>query len=105
MIQWQKTLGGSADDVAFSIRETADGGYIVGGETNSTDGDITINHGESDCWIIKLNTTGTIQWQKTFGGAFVDVAMSMQQTTDGGLYSGWLYQFDRRRRYMKSWWF
>jgi hypothetical protein len=84
MIQWQKTLGGSAYDVAFSIQQTADGGYIVGGETNSIDGDITINHGDYDCWIIKLNATGKIQWQKTFGGAFEDVALSVQQTTDGG---------------------
>lgn len=84
MIQWQKTLGGSVYDVAFSIQQTTDGGYIVGGETNSKDGDITINHGESDCWIVKLNTTGTIQWQKTFGGSLVDVALIIQQTTDGG---------------------
>jgi hypothetical protein len=84
MIQWQKTLGGSGYDVAFSIQETADGGYIVGGETSSADGDVTINHGDSDCWIIKLNATGTIQWQKTFGGSFVDVALSVQQTADGG---------------------
>jgi hypothetical protein len=83
-IQWQKTLGGSAEDYAFSIQQTADGGYIVAGLTNSTDGDITVNHGDYDCWIVKLNATGTIQWQKTFGGSLEDVALSIQQTTDGG---------------------
>jgi hypothetical protein len=83
-IQWQKTLGGSAEDYAFSIQQTADGGYIVAGLTNSTDGDITVNHGDYDCWIVKLNATGTIQWQKTFGGSLEDVALSVQQTTDGG---------------------
>jgi hypothetical protein len=83
-IQWQKTFGGSAEDYAFSIQQTADGGYIVAGLTNSTDGDITVNHGDYDCWIVKLNATGTIQWQKTFGGSLEDVALSVQQTTDGG---------------------
>jgi hypothetical protein len=83
-IQWQKTLGGSAEDYAFSIQQTADGGYIVAGLTNSTDGDITVNHGDYDCWIVKLNATGTIQWQKTFGGSLEDVALGIQQTTDGG---------------------
>ncbi len=83
-IQWQKTLGGSAEDYAFSIQQTADGGYIVAGMTNSTDGDVTENHGSYDCWIVKLNATGTIQWQKTFGGSFEDAALSIQQTTDGG---------------------
>lgn len=83
-IQWQKTFGGSAEDYAFSIQQTADGGYIVAGLTNSTDGDITVNHGDYDCWIVKLNATGTIQWQKTFGGSLEDVALGIQQTTDGG---------------------
>jgi hypothetical protein len=83
-IQWQKTFGGSAEDYAFSIQQTADGGYIVAGLTNSTDGDITVNHGDYDCWIVKLNATGTIQWQKTFGGSLEDVALSVQQTADGG---------------------
>ncbi|MFE3867109.1 T9SS type A sorting domain-containing protein [Flavobacterium sp. LS2P90] len=83
-IQWQKTMGGSAEDYAFSIQQTADGGYIIAGMTNSIDGDVTGNHGSYDCWIVKLNPTGTIQWQKTLGGSFEDVALSIQQTRDGG---------------------
>ena len=83
-IQWQKTLGGSSEDYAYSIQQTIDGGYIVAGETNSNDGNVTGNHGNSDYWIVKLNSIGTIQWQKTFGGSNGESAQSVQQTSDGG---------------------
>ncbi|PWA04723.1 T9SS type A sorting domain-containing protein [Flavobacterium psychrotolerans] len=83
-IQWQKSLGGAGYDVASSIQQTTDGGYIVAGETQSVDGDVTGNHGGSDYWIVKLNGIGTIQWQKSIGGAGYDEASSIQQTTDGG---------------------
>jgi hypothetical protein len=84
VIQWQKSLGGTGQDVAESIRQTTDGGYIIAGYTNSNDGDITSSHGRSEYWVVKLSDIGTIQWQKTFGGKGEDVAKSIQQTTDGG---------------------
>ena len=83
-IEWQKSLGGTLDDTANCIQQTADGGYIVAGYTQSNNGDVTGNHGGYDCWIIKLNSTGTIQWQKCLGGASFDYATKIQQTTDGG---------------------
>ncbi len=83
-VQWQKELGGSNTDRAHSVRQTTDGGYIVAGETASYDGDVTGNHGYADYWIVKLNASGTIQWQKTFGGSSNDIARSIRQTNDGG---------------------
>lgn len=83
-IQWQKTLGGTNIDSANSIIQTTDGGYVVAGETQSNDGDVSGNHGSGDMWVVKLNATGTIQWQKTLGGASTDLAYSIIQTTDGG---------------------
>lgn len=83
-LQWQKSLGGSGDDQANSIRNTSDGGYIVAGFTESTNGDVTLNKGFSDYWIIKLNSLGNIEWQKTYGGIYHDIATSVRQTTDGG---------------------
>ena len=82
--QWQRSLGGSGDDQANSICTTSDGGYVVAGFTNSTDGDITLNKGYADYWIVKLNSQGNIVWQKTFGGTSQDIATSVKQTTDGG---------------------
>ncbi|GAB0156163.1 hypothetical protein CHRYSEOSP005_14270 [Chryseobacterium sp. Alg-005] len=82
--QWQKSLGGSGDDQANSICTTSDGGYVIAGFTNSSNGDITLNKGSSDYWIVKLDALGNIVWQKTYGGQAPDIATSVKQTTDGG---------------------
>jgi len=83
-IQWQKSLGGSSNDNANFIQQTSDGGYIIAGESNSNDGDVTGNHGNFDYWIVKLDASGTLQWQKSLGGSNQDVANCIRQTTDGG---------------------
>jgi hypothetical protein len=81
---WQKTLGGTATDSANSIQPTSDGGYIVAVDTESTNGDVTGNHGGKDAWVVKLSATGAIVWQKTLGGTDSDTAGSVQPTPDGG---------------------
>jgi uncharacterized delta-60 repeat protein/uncharacterized repeat protein (TIGR02543 family) len=77
-VAWQKRYGGTADDVANSIFQTSDGGYIVAGETMS------FGAGYYDFWVLKLNSDGTVLWQKTYGGASLDHPYSIQQTGDGG---------------------
>lgn len=83
IIQWQKTLGGTANDAAYSIQKCTDGGYIIGGPSNSNDGDVTGGHGNFDYWIVKLDSTGTIQWQKCLGGSSDDLAFSVYQCVNG----------------------
>jgi hypothetical protein len=83
-IKWEKSYGGSATDVASSILQTSDGGYILAGSTLSNDGDVSGNHGAGDLWIVKLDSIGTISWQKCLGGTNYDNASFAQQTTDGG---------------------
>ena len=83
-MQWQKTLGGTDNDEAYSIQPTPDGGYIVAGATYSTNGDFTGNHGSYDAWVVKLSSTGSLQWQKVLGGTNNDAAKSIQPTPDGG---------------------
>ena len=83
-IQWQKALGGSDYDYSTSIEQTTDGGYIVAGFTGSNDGDVSGNHGNGDYWIVKLDATGNILWQRCLGGSDYDYATSIEQTTDGG---------------------
>ena len=81
---WQKTMGGTSDDFANSIVNTEDGGYIVAGESLSKNGDITYPRGLSDAWLVKLSSTGIIQWQNSFGGSGNDIAESIIQTRDRG---------------------
>jgi hypothetical protein len=83
-IQWQKKFGGSGAGIANCIQQTTDGGYIVAGTTTSIDGEVTNHHGGNDIWIVKLNDSGSIQWQKALGGSKDDEANSIQQTSDGG---------------------
>ncbi|OFY91658.1 MAG: hypothetical protein A3K10_10975, partial [Bacteroidetes bacterium RIFCSPLOWO2_12_FULL_31_6] len=83
-IEWQKSFGGTGNDYAFSIQQNANGGYIVAGLSSSNDGDVTGNHGGSDSWVLKLDTSGVITWQKALGGTGNDNAGSIQQTVDGG---------------------
>ncbi|MBK9248201.1 MAG: choice-of-anchor D domain-containing protein [Ignavibacteria bacterium] len=83
-IDWQRSLGGSLKDVAHSIQQSNDGGYIVAGESGSTDGDVTGNNGNDDYWVVKLSPIGAIEWQKSLGGSNYDRAHSIQQSTDGG---------------------
>jgi len=83
-IEWQKSLGGSNSDQARSIQQTNDGGYIVTGESDSNDGDVSGNHGSQDIWVVKLNFTGTIEWQKSIGGTESESTSSIQKTNDGG---------------------
>lgn len=88
-IDWQKTLGGSDYDNLWSVKQTTDGGYIVGGYSSSNiSGDKTENATGYDYWVVKLNSTGGIEWQNTIGGSSIDYLCSLAQTTDGGYIVG-----------------
>ena len=83
-ITWQKDYGGSMNDYAYSIDITSDGGYVVGGFTESSDGDVTANHGGRDFWIIKIDGTGNLLWQKSIGGSGDEEIYGIRATPDGG---------------------
>ena len=57
-IEWQNTIGGSSSDGLSAIQQTLDGGFIIGGQASSVDGDVTGFHGYLDYWIIKTDSTG-----------------------------------------------
>lgn len=77
-VLWQKTYGGANLDVANSIQFTSDGGYVLAGTTQSS------GAGLADAWVVKLDATGNIQWQKTYGGALNDFGNSILNTSSGG---------------------
>lgn len=81
---WQRTLGGSGQDAAWSVAAAQDGGFVVAGYTYSADGDVTGYHGNGDMWVVKLNSAGNIVWQRALGGSRSDEATSVAATADGG---------------------
>jgi uncharacterized delta-60 repeat protein len=86
-VEWQKTYGGSSDDIAHSIQQTSDGGYIVAGSyiVSSSTNLIGAVRNDYDFWILKLSSGGDIEWQKAYGGNYSeDIAHAIQQTNDGG---------------------
>lgn len=89
-IIWQNTIGGSNSDHFMSAIQTTDGGYLVGGYTNSgISGDKTeANQGQLDFWILKLDSIGSIIWQNTIGGNLDDVLQALIETSDGGYLLG-----------------
>jgi len=88
--QWDKTFGGTGDDYAYSVQQTSDGGYILAGYT-----DYSYGTGYYDFWLVKTDSSGEKQWDKTFGGAGDDYATSVQQTSDGGyILAGHTYSSD-----------
>jgi gliding motility-associated-like protein len=83
-IQWERSFGGSNYESARDVVQTADGGYIVAGETNSSDGGVVAGYGGTkDIWILKLNATGTLLWQKRYGGSGLDIANHIHLLNDG----------------------
>ena len=80
---WTKCYGGSSDDYASEIMETADNGFIIAGATESADGDVTGNHGSYDFWLLKLNSDGDSLWTKCLGGTDDDRASDIITAFDG----------------------
>jgi hypothetical protein len=82
-VLWHKTYGGLSCDEARAIAPTSDGGYVVAGWTKS------FGAGRSDVWVLKLYSSGDVQWQKRYGGTneyddYDDKAYAIAPTSDGG---------------------
>ena len=81
---WEKSFGGSEIDEAHAISKTADGNYLIVGDTRSSDLDISQNNGAADLWVMKITPDGTLLWEKTLGGSSFDVGRSISKTQDNG---------------------
>lgn len=86
--QWDRRYGGSSAEAFRSLNPTSDGGYILGGYTESyISGDVTeYPRGGSDFWMVKVDSLGNKQWDKRFGGSSDDIPWTVRQTIDGGYF-------------------
>jgi hypothetical protein len=80
---WEKTLGGNNFDSGSAVSKTQDGGFILSGNSRSSNGDLIENKGQNDAWVIKIDANANIEWQKTIGGTEIDFANDVTQLNDG----------------------
>ena len=71
-VLWEKTFGGSNFDVGRSISKTQDNGFLISGSSRSSDGNLTTNKGQNDAWLLKINSSGDLEWGKSIGGSETD---------------------------------
>lgn len=85
-VQWQQSLGGTNDELANVVKEIPAGGYIIAGSSGSGNGNVGVNFGGKDAWIVKLSPSGSIVWSKVIGGLNNEEATSVFPTSDGGFF-------------------
>ena len=83
-VDWSRTYGGSAFESFRDVVATSDGGYVSVGTTRSANGTVTGYHGETDAWVVRVDATGALLWQRALGGTSFDNAHGVVQTVDGG---------------------
>jgi hypothetical protein len=92
-MQWNQTYGGINTDDTFALVQTTDGGYALAGQT------LSFGAGNWDFWLVKTDASGTMQWNRTYGGTDWDVALALVQTSDGGYaLAGWTMSFGAGNR-------
>ena len=85
MIDWQNCFGGTSNDNAYDIVEN-NRGYFIVGSTTSNDGDVSFNHGGSDGWLIQTDPSGSIEWERTYGGSEGDGIRRILKCDDNNYY-------------------
>jgi hypothetical protein len=85
-IEFIETYGGSDDDRGYDLVQLEDQGYVLLGYSESSDGDASINKGQHDNWVIRIDSLGKIIWEKSFGFRGHDHAYNIISTSDGGFF-------------------
>lgn len=81
-IEWRRFFGGSGNDRAYGVVKALDGGFVITGSTESNDFDISNSRGSYDVWVVKVAKDGTLVWERSFGGAGIDMAWDIANTDD-----------------------
>jgi len=84
VIEWAKTYGGlGGKNGAQKVKQTSDDGYIMAGRSECNNGDLPGNYGQMDCWVMKLDNAGNIEWSKNYGGSDYDFATDVIEVENG----------------------
>jgi hypothetical protein len=85
-LEWQKSLGGTENEIGKGLCQTPDGDFVIIGESWSDDGDISGHIGSTstmDIWVVKLDDQGNIEWERSYGGTANDTGIDIKQSPDG----------------------
>jgi len=90
LIEWQKTIGGSGNEIPVTIINTNDKGYLIGSVSNSLPNEIKKSEliGSNDYWLIKLDNDGNVEWENTYGGDNNDLLLDIIETKDNYIVFG-----------------
>ena len=80
---WRRYFGGSLNDRCHDALQTKDGGFLLAGQSESDDFDITDDKGSYDFWLVRLDPSGNMLWTKSFGGSEIDQGYAISNTPDG----------------------
>lgn len=82
-ILWKKNFGGSQIDEAFSVAKTLDNHFLIVGNSRSSDKNVSVNNGSSDIWLIKIDESGSLIWERNYGGSSFEDAKKIISTQNG----------------------
>lgn len=80
---WRNYFGGLQADTPYALETTPDGGYLLAGTSDSADTDISQSRGSYDCWVVKIDSQGQLQWEASFGGSQIDTAYALAPLQNG----------------------
>ncbi len=83
-IEWEESYGSTGNDYTYAALENSAGNFVIAGYTWGDDGDVDMNKGLADVWVIQLDPSGEIMWQKTYGGSSSEIMNTIIETSDGG---------------------
>lgn len=83
-LEWRGYYGGTNNDRSHAVVRSDDDGYVMSGFTESNDFDINSSRGSYDFWVVKIDNTGNLVWEKSYGGTGIERAQDIAKTNDGG---------------------
>ena len=85
IVEWRNYYGGTSNDRSYDATELANGNFVLVGTSESVDVDITDPKGSYDVWVVTINPTGNLLWEKSLGGSEIDGANAVHENAEGNI--------------------